>query len=174
MVGKFECRDGYMLKGHNTTQCFFGNWTGMTPWCKEGTRPFSRFPTGILMSKFYSSQCINFRRINPPGRLTFRPIIIRYSYMNLIRFYHVMTTRKISTLHVPTSQFSAPSPGSSTTARCSSWARWASTSTGPTSARSATTGRSCTSAIAASSCSAVPPARPASTDSGVRRNYPGM
>jgi hypothetical protein len=34
MVGKFECRDGYMLKGHNTTQCFFGNWTGMTPWCK--------------------------------------------------------------------------------------------------------------------------------------------
>jgi hypothetical protein len=25
-----------MLKGHNTTQCFFGNWTGMTPWCKEG------------------------------------------------------------------------------------------------------------------------------------------
>ena len=36
MIGKFECRDGYMLKGHNTTQCFFGNWTGMTPWCKEG------------------------------------------------------------------------------------------------------------------------------------------
>ena len=36
MVGKFECRDGYMLKGHNTTQCFFGNWTGMTPGCKEG------------------------------------------------------------------------------------------------------------------------------------------
>ena len=29
-------RDGYMLKGNNTTQCFFGNWTGMTPWCKEG------------------------------------------------------------------------------------------------------------------------------------------
>ena len=25
-----------MLKGNNTTQCFFGNWTGMTPWCKEG------------------------------------------------------------------------------------------------------------------------------------------
>lgn len=38
MVGKFECRDGYMLKGHNTTQCFFGNWTGMTPWCKEGKK----------------------------------------------------------------------------------------------------------------------------------------
>ena len=32
----FQCRDGYMLKGNNTTQCFFGNWTGMTPWCKEG------------------------------------------------------------------------------------------------------------------------------------------
>ena len=25
-----------MLKGNNTTQCFFGTWTGMTPWCKEG------------------------------------------------------------------------------------------------------------------------------------------
>ena len=36
MVGKFECRDGYMLKGNNTTQCYFGNWTGLTPWCKEG------------------------------------------------------------------------------------------------------------------------------------------
>ena len=42
MVGKFECRDGYMLKGHNTTQCFFGNWTGMTPWCKEGKRGLER------------------------------------------------------------------------------------------------------------------------------------
>ena len=27
-----------MLKGNNTTQCYFGNWTGMTPWCKEGER----------------------------------------------------------------------------------------------------------------------------------------
>nr|XP_040565063.1 sushi, von Willebrand factor type A, EGF and pentraxin domain-containing protein 1-like isoform X2 [Lepeophtheirus salmonis] len=43
MVGKFECRDGYMLKGNNTTQCFFGNWTGMTPWCKEVFCPFPGF-----------------------------------------------------------------------------------------------------------------------------------
>ena len=43
MVGKFECRDGYMLKGHNTTQCFFGNWTGMTPWCKEGDTKSTEF-----------------------------------------------------------------------------------------------------------------------------------
>ena len=43
MVGKFECHDGYMLKGHNTTQCFFGNWTGMTPWCKEVFCPFPGF-----------------------------------------------------------------------------------------------------------------------------------
>ena len=34
-----QCRDGYMLKGNNTTQCYFGNWTGMTPWCKEGEAP---------------------------------------------------------------------------------------------------------------------------------------
>ena len=25
-----------MLRGNNTTQCYFGNWTGITPWCKEG------------------------------------------------------------------------------------------------------------------------------------------
>ena len=25
-----------MLKGNNTTQCYYGNWTGLTPWCKEG------------------------------------------------------------------------------------------------------------------------------------------
>ena len=38
----YDClpRDGYMLKGNNTTQCFFGNWTGMTPWCKEGKITF--------------------------------------------------------------------------------------------------------------------------------------
>jgi len=43
MVGKFECRDGYMLKGNNTTQCYFGNWTGLTPWCKEVYCPFPGF-----------------------------------------------------------------------------------------------------------------------------------
>ena len=50
MVGKFECRDGYMLKGHNTTQCFFGNWTGMTPWCKEG-KDDSRFREPVPIEK---------------------------------------------------------------------------------------------------------------------------
>ena len=38
-----QCRDGYMLKGNNTTQCFFGTWTGMTPWCKEVFCPFPGF-----------------------------------------------------------------------------------------------------------------------------------
>ena len=31
-----------MLKGNNTTQCYFGNWTGMTPWCKEGKIELNR------------------------------------------------------------------------------------------------------------------------------------
>ena len=30
-----------MLRGNNTTQCYFGNWTGITPWCKEGKWSFS-------------------------------------------------------------------------------------------------------------------------------------
>ena len=30
-----------MLSGNNTTQCYFGNWTGITPWCKEGKWSFS-------------------------------------------------------------------------------------------------------------------------------------
>ena len=38
-----QCRDGYMLKGNNTTQCYFGNWTGLTPWCKEVYCPFPGF-----------------------------------------------------------------------------------------------------------------------------------
>ena len=36
LTGCCQCRDGYMLRGNNTTQCYFGTWTGMTPWCKEG------------------------------------------------------------------------------------------------------------------------------------------
>ena len=50
----FQCRDGYMLKGNNTTQCYFGNWTGMTPWCKEGKRrsPFSFSSVTIYLFDF--------------------------------------------------------------------------------------------------------------------------
>ena len=54
MVGKFECRDGYMLKGNNTTQCYFGNWTGLTPWCKEGQFALHYLlQTQNLLSKVY-------------------------------------------------------------------------------------------------------------------------
>ena len=48
----FQCRDGYMLKGNNTTQCYFGNWTGMTPWCKEGE-------DGIIVPISYSWSIIS-------------------------------------------------------------------------------------------------------------------
>ena len=32
----FQCRDGFILTGNDTTQCHFGAWTGITPWCEEG------------------------------------------------------------------------------------------------------------------------------------------
>ena len=43
LTGCCQCRDGYMLRGNNTTQCYFGNWTGLTPWCKEVYCPFPGF-----------------------------------------------------------------------------------------------------------------------------------
>lgn len=34
---KFSCRDGYELAGNRYTECRFGNWSGETPKCDEGT-----------------------------------------------------------------------------------------------------------------------------------------
>ncbi len=39
-VGLYQCKDGYMLKGPNTTVCDFGNWTGITPRCELVYCPF--------------------------------------------------------------------------------------------------------------------------------------
>ena len=30
----YQCKDGYVLKGPNTTRCHFGNWTDVTPACE--------------------------------------------------------------------------------------------------------------------------------------------
>ncbi len=32
--GLYQCKDGYVLKGPNTTTCHFGNWTGVMPRCE--------------------------------------------------------------------------------------------------------------------------------------------
>ena len=77
MVGKFECRDGYMLKGHNTTQCFFGNWTGMTPWCKEGmsaaktllVMTFTEKATGELKARIRASLYSAYLKHSEKGEL---------------------------------------------------------------------------------------------------------
>lgn len=36
MKALYKCRDGYTLRGANTTECNFGNWTGEPPHCQQG------------------------------------------------------------------------------------------------------------------------------------------
>ena len=36
----YQCKDGYNLRGDNTTTCMYGNWTGTTPSCVETYCPF--------------------------------------------------------------------------------------------------------------------------------------
>ncbi|XP_068084486.1 sushi, von Willebrand factor type A, EGF and pentraxin domain-containing protein 1 [Anabrus simplex] len=40
MRARFKCKDGYTLRGGNTTECRFGNWTGDMPYCQEVYCPF--------------------------------------------------------------------------------------------------------------------------------------
>lgn len=44
----YQCKDGFILKGENTTMCHFGNWTGMTPSCKL---VYCKFPGKIERGK---------------------------------------------------------------------------------------------------------------------------
>jgi len=39
-VALYQCKDGYVLKGQNTTTCNFGNWSGETPHCDLVYCPF--------------------------------------------------------------------------------------------------------------------------------------
>lgn len=39
---KFSCRDGYTLVGNRYIECRFGNWSGETPKCEEGTVYFTK------------------------------------------------------------------------------------------------------------------------------------
>ena len=47
-VGLYQCKDGYVLKGANTTECKFGNWTRTTPRCVE---VYCKFPGTIENGK---------------------------------------------------------------------------------------------------------------------------
>ncbi len=39
-IGLYQCKDGFILDGANTTKCDFGNWTGETPICELVYCPF--------------------------------------------------------------------------------------------------------------------------------------
>uniref|UniRef100_T1J421 Sushi domain-containing protein n=1 Tax=Strigamia maritima TaxID=126957 RepID=T1J421_STRMM len=40
MRAMYKCRDGFVLRGNNITECMFGQWTGHTPYCQEIYCPF--------------------------------------------------------------------------------------------------------------------------------------
>lgn len=42
MKARFHCKDGFTLKGPDTLQCYFGNWTGEMPFCQEGIKTLSK------------------------------------------------------------------------------------------------------------------------------------
>lgn len=37
MKARFACKDGYVLKGENTTECRYGTWSSAHPYCQEGS-----------------------------------------------------------------------------------------------------------------------------------------
>ena len=39
-MGLYQCKDGFMLSGVNTTVCQYGEWSGKTPTCEETHCPF--------------------------------------------------------------------------------------------------------------------------------------
>ena len=45
-TGLYQCKDGFILKGENTTKCDFGNWTGETPICQLVYCPFPGYIVG--------------------------------------------------------------------------------------------------------------------------------
>ncbi|KAF6197722.1 hypothetical protein GE061_008688, partial [Apolygus lucorum] len=40
MKARFSCKDGFAVKGEQTTECRYGNWTGEQPYCQEVYCPF--------------------------------------------------------------------------------------------------------------------------------------
>uniref|UniRef100_A0A1B6DCY4 Sushi, von Willebrand factor type A, EGF and pentraxin domain-containing protein 1 n=2 Tax=Clastoptera arizonana TaxID=38151 RepID=A0A1B6DCY4_9HEMI len=40
MKARYKCKDGFTLRGENTTECQYGNWTGELPYCQEVYCPF--------------------------------------------------------------------------------------------------------------------------------------
>lgn len=50
MKARFRCRDGYTLRGENTTECKYGNWTSEMPYCQEG-----KTMTLLIYSYYYNT-----------------------------------------------------------------------------------------------------------------------
>ncbi len=45
-IGLYQCKDGFILKGQNTTRCDFGEWSGETPSCELIYCPFPGYIDG--------------------------------------------------------------------------------------------------------------------------------
>lgn len=58
-IGLYQCKDGFILKGQNTTRCDFGNWTGETPICELVYCPFPGYIEGGKVIYFTPSSIKN-------------------------------------------------------------------------------------------------------------------
>ena len=59
-IGLYQCKDGYLLKGPNTTECKYGNWTGTNPSCNE---VYCKFPGSIENGKVSLSEMSSTRNL---------------------------------------------------------------------------------------------------------------
>ena len=56
-TGLFQCKDGFILKGDNTTKCDFGNWTGESPICELVYCPFPGYIVGGKVCSICTYHC---------------------------------------------------------------------------------------------------------------------
>ena len=62
-IGLYQCKDGFVLKGQNTTKCDFGNWTGETPSCELIYCPFPGYIDGGKVCGGVTTQYNNSREM---------------------------------------------------------------------------------------------------------------
>ena len=74
----YQCKDGFILKGDNTTKCDFGNWTGNSPICELVYCPFPGYIEGGKVCKILyisviiigTAQCCKIYNFCPVKALT--------------------------------------------------------------------------------------------------------
>ena len=79
-LGLFQCKDGFLLKGQNTTRCDFGNWTGESPRCEL---VYCNFPGYIIDGKVSNTLFRNKMLVPMVGTVLYLMLLInatKFSY----------------------------------------------------------------------------------------------